>query len=141
MSKSATVTISYEEALAKLKKGNEAYITAETSSGNVSPELRSSTCVNGQKPYAVIVTCADSRVVPEHIFSAGIGELFVIRVAGNVIDDVVLGSIEYAADHLNTPLVVVMGHTHCGAVGAAIKGEGDGNIKAITDEIRLAIAA
>lgn len=83
--------------------------------------------------------CFDSRVIPEHIFSAGIGELFVIRLAGNVIDDHQLGSIEYAAGHLGCKLVVVLGHTHCGAVDAAIHHQPEGYIKYITDEIKKAI--
>ena len=78
-------------------------------------------------------------MIPEAIFSAGIGELFVIRVAGNVIDDHQLGSIEYAAGHLGCKLVVVLGHDHCGAVDAAIHHDPDGYVKFITDEIRLAI--
>ncbi|MCH5259096.1 MAG: carbonic anhydrase, partial [Lachnospiraceae bacterium] len=81
----------------------------------------------------------DSRVIPESIFNAGIGELFVIRVAGNVIDNHQLGSIEYAAEHLGSPLVVVMGHNHCGAVGAAIGGGAENFINYITDEIKKAI--
>ena len=78
-------------------------------------------------------------MIPETIFSAGLGELFVIRVAGNVIDDPQLGSIEYAAGHLGSPVVVVLGHTHCGAVDAAINSDPEGYIKFITDEIKLAI--
>lgn len=94
---------------------------------------------NGQHPYAIIITCSDSRVIPEAIFAAGIGELFVIRVAGNVIDNHQLGSIEYAAGHLGAPLVVVLGHTHCGAVDAAINHDPEGYIKFITDKIKDAI--
>ena len=90
--------ISAEEALQKLKQGNETYLTAKANPGNVSPEIRKDTCDNGQHPYAIVVTCSDSRVIPESIFSAGIGELFTIRVAGNVIHDFELGSVEYAAD-------------------------------------------
>ena len=85
------------------------------------------------------MTCSDSRVIPECIFSAGIGELFVIRVAGNVIDDHQLGSVEYAAEHLGIRLVVVLGHDHCGAVDAAINHDPEGYIKFITDEIKTAI--
>ena len=95
-----------------------------------------STWTKGQSPYAIIVTCSDSRVIPENIFSAGIGELFVIRLAGNIIDDHQLGSIEYAAGHLGCRLVVVLGHTHCGAVDAAINSEPAGYIRCITDEIK-----
>ena len=129
------------EALQKLKEGNQTYLTAKAAGGDVSPELRAKTCAEGQTPYAILVTCSDSRVIPEAIFSAGIGDLFVIRVAGNVIDDHQLGSIEYAAGHLGSRLVVVLGHDHCGAVDAAIHHDPDGYIKFITDEIRIAIGS
>lgn len=131
--------VSAEEALKKLQAGNDAYLTAKTGSGDISPEIRKDTCENGQFPYAIVVTCSDSRVIPESIFSAGIGELFVIRVAGNVMDNHQIGSVEYAADHLGCKLVVVLGHTNCGAVGAALGGGAEGYIKFITDEIKLAI--
>lgn len=130
-----------DEALRRLQQGNEKYMTATANAGDISPAIRKETCENGQHPYAIIITCADSRVIPEGIFSAGIGELFVIRVAGNVINDFQLGSVEYAAGHLGSNLVVVLGHTHCGAVGAAVSGHADGFIKAITDEIKAAIGA
>ena len=136
---SAKITYTAEEALEKLKKGTARYLSAETNEGNISPALREQTCAEGPSPYAVIITCSDSRVIPESIFSAGIGELFVIRVAGNVIDDHQLGSIEYAAEHLGCRLIVVMGHDHCGAVGAAIAHESKGYVKSITDEIKKAI--
>lgn len=132
--------LSASEALERLKNGNRDYIGAASSFGEISPEIRRRTFEEGQNPYAVIVTCSDSRVIPESIFSAGIGELFVIRVAGNVIDRHQLGSIEYAADHLDTRLVVVLGHSRCGAVEAAIGGNSDGYIKFITEEIQKAIA-
>ena len=96
--------VSAEQALQKLKDGNSEYLSAKTSSGDISLEKRVNTCDKGQQPYAVIVTCSDSRVIPESIFSAGIGDLFVIRVAGNVIDDHQLGSIEYATEHLGMML-------------------------------------
>ena len=131
--------LSAAEALAKLKEGNQRYLEAETTPGNVSPKIRQLTCDEGQSPYAIVVTCSDSRVIPESIFSAGIGELFVIRVAGNVMDKHQLGSVEYAADHLGCKLVVVLGHEHCGAVGAAITSAPEGYIKYITDEILKAI--
>ncbi len=127
------------EALERLRTGNEAYLKASVPSGDVSPEIRKKTCREGQSPYAVIVTCSDSRVIPESIFSAGIGELFVVRSAGNVIGEHELGSVEYAVEHLRCPLVVVMGHTHCGAVNAAIERQGHGHVKAITDRIADAI--
>ena len=115
------------------------YKHAENGSGDISRRIRLFTWTKGQSPYAIIVTCSDSRVIPENIFSAGIGELFVIRLAGNVIDDQQLGSIEYAAGHLGCRLVVVLGHTHCGAVDAAINQEPSGYIRYITDEIKKAI--
>lgn len=134
-----TENLSAAEALKKLYEGNERYLSADTNSGDISLQRRHETCENGQSPYAIVVACSDSRVIPEGIFSAGIGELFVIRVAGNVIDSHQLGSIEYAADHLGTKLIVVLGHDHCGAVGAALQGEPGGYVKYITDEIRKAI--
>lgn len=131
--------ISADEALLRLKEGNEKYLTADKGCGDISARIRAYTCEHGQKPYAVIVTCSDSRVIPECIFNADIGDLFVIRVAGNVIDDHQLGSVEYAAEHLGIRLVAVLGHDHCGAVDAAISHDPDGYIKFITDEIKSAI--
>lgn len=132
-------TMSVRDALQSLKEGNLKYLAACHNGGDISPAIRTKTCEEGQHPYAVIVACSDSRVIPEAIFSAGIGELFVIRVAGNVIDDHQLGSIEYAASHLGCKLVLVLGHDHCGAVDAAIHHDPNGYVKFITDEIRLAI--
>lgn len=77
--------------------------------------------MKGQNPYAIILTCSDSRVAPEYIFDQGFGDMFVIRVAGNTVNDAVLGSIEYAIEHLKTSLIVVMGHEKCGAVAAAME--------------------
>lgn len=131
--------LSAKEAMEKLKNGNEIYISNDHSMTNISHEIRQDVLVNGQHPYAVIVSCSDSRVIPEEIFSAGIGDLFVIRVAGNVIDDHQLGSIEYATEHLGCKLVLVLGHNHCGAVDAAINHDPQGYIKFITDEIVKAI--
>lgn len=131
--------LSADEALLRLKEGNEKYLNASTCSGDISPAIRKDTYENGQYPYAIVVTCSDSRVIPESMFMTGIGELFVIRVAGNVINNYQLGSVEYASGHLGSKLVVVLGHTNCGAVGAAIEGHADGFIKSITDEIKSAI--
>ena len=91
-----------KEAIQKLKEGNQKYLEAKAGTGDISKELRQQTAEHGQSPYAIIIACSDSRVIPESIFSAGIGELFVIRVAGNVLDNHQLGSIEYAAAHLGT---------------------------------------
>ncbi|MCM1496340.1 MAG: carbonic anhydrase [Bacteroides sp.] len=131
--------VSAAEALTKLKEGNQRYLTATTNTGDISSQIRKYTCDEGQSPYAIIVTCSDSRVIPESIFMAGIGELFVIRVAGNVMDKHQLGSVEYAADHLGSRLVVVLGHEHCGAVGAAMGAKPGGYVQYITDEICKAI--
>ena len=128
-----------QEAVSRLQMGNKRYVAAMQCIGDTSQTQREKTLSEGQRPYAVIVTCSDSRVIPESIFSAGIGDLFVIRIAGNVMDDHQLGSIEYAAEHLGCSLVVVLGHTHCGAVDAAMNHEPAGYIKFITDEIIKAI--
>lgn len=96
----------------------------------------------GQHPIAIIVGCSDSRVTPEIIFDQGLGDLFVVRVAGNVVDDHALGSIEYAAEHLHTSLIVVLGHDRCGAVQAAISGDdAPGHIQSIVESIRPAVDA
>ena len=125
----------------RLIEGNRRSLTAVQNPGEYSPALRLDTAENGQRPYAIVISCADSRVVPESIFSAGLGELFVIRIAGNVLDAHQLGSIEYAAAHLGCKLILVLGHTRCGAVSAALGGGGDGFIRYITDEILSAIGA
>ncbi len=117
----------------RLMSGNRKYVAGPDAA------LRIDTAENGQHPYAIVVCCSDSRVIPEQIFSCGIGELFVIRVAGNVLDRHQLGSIEYAAGHLGCRKVIVLGHTGCGAVSAALSGGGDGFIKYITDDILEAI--
>ena len=131
--------ISAEEAKQKLIEGNQKYLDAKAASGDVSRELRRKTAEQGQYPYAIVITCSDSRVIPESIFSAGIGDLFVIRVAGNVLDNHQLGSIEYAAEHLKTKLIVMLGHTRCGAVGSVIAGHSGGYIDYILRDIALAI--
>ena len=127
-------------ALERLKEGNKVYINSARAVGDISQQKRCDTFKNGQTPYVVIVSCSDSRVIPEAIFSAGIGDLFVIRVAGNVVGNYELGSIEYAVNHLGCTLVVVLGHTGCGAVSAAL-GENCGFVKHIADEIKRAIGA
>ncbi len=127
---------SADEVVDFMLEGNELYIKATQNSGNISSDIRRDTKENGQHPYATVITCSDSRVPAEHIFSAGIGELFVIRTAGNVIGDFELGSVEYGAEHLGTKLILVLGHTNCGAVDATLNGGAHGNIEKITDEIK-----
>lgn len=131
----------YEEAIEKLKKGNLAYLTALLSGGDISPARRKQTAREGQFPYAAILTCADSRVIPESIFQAGLGELFVVRVAGNVACETAIGSMEYAVRHLKVRLVLVLGHEGCGAVGAALHGGEEGHIGTIMREIQAAIGS
>jgi carbonic anhydrase len=98
-----------------------------------------------QHPKAIVLTCSDSRLPPELIFNKGLGDLFVIRVAGNISDDAVVGTIEYAVGHLHTQLVVVMGHNNCGAIAAAVAdlqnpvNEIDNHIRSLTDKIEQAI--
>ena len=116
-----------------MKLGNDNFISTS------SAELRRKTAEEGQTPYAIVICCSDSRVIPEQIFSAEIGDLFVIRVAGNVLDNHQMGSIEYAASHLHCDQIIVLGHTGCGAVSAALSGHSDGFIKYITDDIQEAI--
>ena len=118
----------------RLMRGNLRWQEA----GAETADKRRETAQNGQRPYAIVIACSDSRVIPEQIFGAGLGELFVIRVAGNVLDRHQLGSIEYAAGHLDCKKIVMLGHTRCGAVSAALSGGGDGFIKYITDESLLA---
>ncbi|MFH0736603.1 MAG: carbonic anhydrase [bacterium] len=109
-----------EKSLQTLLEGNKRFVSGTFSQKNYSEELKELT--KGQHPYAIIVCCSDSRVPPEIIFDESLGKLFVVRVAGNVIDSVTLGSIEYAAEHLHTNLLVVLGHESCGAVNAALDG-------------------
>ncbi|MBE5760078.1 MAG: carbonic anhydrase [Clostridiales bacterium] len=127
------------EALQKLMHGDDEYVHGTSNHAELTEEVRHETTVHGQHPYAVVVTCSDARVPPEHIFSAGIGELFVIRNAGNLISDIDLGSIEYAVEHLGATLVVIMGHTHCGAVAAALEGDGESFIHRIIEEVKHGI--
>ncbi|HXK49763.1 MAG TPA: carbonic anhydrase [Clostridiales bacterium] len=129
----------FEEALDLLKEGNSRYSGNEMTHPNQDLN-RMLEVAKGQNPFAVILTCSDSRVVPEFIFDCGIGELFVIRNAGNIVDETVLGTIEYAIEHLHVPLVVVLGHSSCGAVTAAHKGHFcEGYLNTILQEIDPAI--
>ena len=127
--------------LDKLIAGNEEYAVNGRYTGNVCRELRLKTAKEGQHPYAIVIACSDSREIPETIFNVGIGELFVIRVAGNVLDNHQLGSIEYAASHLDANLIIMMGHTKCGAIGATLAAHGgsDRYIKYIMEDIRAAV--
>ena len=119
----------------RLEAGNKKYIEI------VDKRRLKATADNGQQPFAIVICCSDSRVIPEQIFGAEIGDIFVIRVAGNVLDRHQLGSIEYAAGHLDCNHIIVLGHTGCGAVTAALSGGGDGFIQYITDDILEAVGS
>jgi carbonic anhydrase len=130
-----------DEALQKLMDGNKRYVAGDLLKKDVGDTKRQE-LTKGQKPFAIVITCSDSRVPPEILFDQGLGDIFVIRVAGNVVDPIALGSIEYGAEHLHAPLVFILGHTKCGAVTATLeaKGEPEGNIGAIVKKIQPAAA-
>ncbi|MBF0421602.1 MAG: carbonic anhydrase [Magnetococcales bacterium] len=128
--------VSADQALQWLKEGNKRFLDGKAERPNLSPDRIADTFANGQHPFATIISCSDSRVPVEHVFDRGIGDLFVIRVAGNVVHTDETGTTEYGAGHLNTPLVVVMGHTKCGAVTAVVKGDKvGGSIPKLVDRI------
>jgi carbonic anhydrase len=132
-------SISANEALKKLLDGNERYSKAQDSSSKP-VRMRRLEVAQKQHPFAVIVACSDSRVSPEIVFDQNLGDLFVIRVAGNVVDDLALGSIEYAVEHLGVRLILVQGHERCGAVAAAVQGgETHGHVKKLVEEITPAV--
>jgi carbonic anhydrase len=109
-----------DDALQRLKAGNARFVAGTARFATVQKEILAD-LLKGQHPYATILCCSDSRVPPELIFDAGFGDLFIVRVAGNVISPEVVGSLQYAGRHLQTPLFIVLGHTNCGAVAAAIE--------------------
>ncbi|EMI52350.1 carbonic anhydrase [Rhodopirellula sallentina] len=115
-------TVDSDTAIRLLTEGNSRFVAGESIHPHEAFSWRAN-LENEQHPWAVLLTCSDSRVPPELIFDQGFGDLFVIRVAGNIVDTDVIASIEYAVDYLDTQLVVVMGHTHCGAVTAAVDSE------------------
>jgi carbonic anhydrase len=126
-------------ALEKLMAGNQRYVTDQLVHHHQSGR-RMRALATGQHPFAVILGCADSRVPPEIIFDQGLGDLFVIRVAGNILDDAILGSIEYAVEELGTSLVLVVGHERCGAVAATVKhAEVAGHISTLINAIQPAV--
>jgi carbonic anhydrase len=136
-------TISGDEALQRLIEGNKLYVAGGPRHPNQTEERRIEVA-SGQKPIAVILGCSDSRVPPEVIFDQGLGDLFVVRVAGNIVDSAVQGSIEYAVAELGVPLIVVLGHQRCGAVKATVEvvekgGQLPGQIEAIADRIKPAV--
>ncbi len=114
-----------DQVIERLKEGNERFVNNSLNS-DLQDGQRRSELTGGQAPWAIVLSCADSRVVPEHAFDTGRGELFVLRVAGNIANTDTIASIEYAVAHLGTGVIVVMGHESCGAVGAALAGGDNG---------------
>jgi carbonic anhydrase len=132
-------SISPEVALAKLNAGNARFVARPMSEAKPTAQRRAETA-RAQHPFAIIVTCADSRTSPELVFDQNLGDLFVIRTAGNLIDDHGLGSIEYAVNHLGTRLIVVLGHERCGAVEAALASPtAPGHINSLVRDIQPAV--
>ncbi len=139
MMQTVNVKRSGDEVLEMLLNGNERFISGKCEHPNHCEESRKG-LINGQEPLAVVLTCADSRVPPVDVFDQGLGDLFVVRVAGNIINDQILGSIEYAVAHLHTPLVMVMGHSSCGAITAVSQNvKLNGHIASLTAPIDAAL--
>lgn len=137
--------ITPDEALARLLEGNRRYVANKSFCPNESATTRTK-LATGQAPFAIILGCSDSRVPPEVVFDFGLGDLFVIRVAGNIVEDAGVGSIEYAVEHLGTPLIVVLGHERCGAVKATIEtleagAEAPGHIAELVRKLKPAVEA
>lgn len=133
--------LTWQQALDRLKNGNENFVEDKLD-GKLQDSSRRDALTGGQSPYAIVLSCADSRVVPELAFDTGLGEIFVIRVAGNVANTESIASIEYAVAHLGTNLIVVLGHESCGAVTAAIGGGNAGyNLNMLLAHITPAIEA
>jgi carbonic anhydrase len=131
-------------ALKQLQEGNQRFVTGQMQHPGQDAQRRQQLSQH-QQPFAVILTCSDSRLPPEVVFDQGLGDLFEVRVAGNIVDAALLGSVEYAVEHLGTPLVVVMGHQSCGAVSATLESiqhhtEPHGNIAALVSAITPAVA-
>jgi carbonic anhydrase len=137
-----TQKITPHEALAALKEGNARFVCGKTEGPNRTKKRRLETGELGQKPLAILVSCSDSRVPPEILFDMGIGDIFIIRVAGNICGVSEMGTIEYGVEHLHIPLIVVMGHSKCGAVTAVVKGEQvHGNLLSLAERIAPAVQA
>lgn len=131
---------SAEAALKRLEEGNQRFAAGNAKHAHQDPARRHETVTDGQHPFAAILACADSRVPPELVFDQGLGDLFVVRVAGNICGRDECGSLEYAVEHLQTPLLIVIGHTRCGAVTAAVEHvQEHGSIPALLQRIEPAV--
>ena len=130
-----------KDALNKLIAGNKRYLEGNLEHPHQTQKRRGD-LASGQEPFACVLSCADSRVPPEIVFDQGLGDLFVLRVAGNVVNDMIVGSLEYAVEHLGAPLIVVLGHKRCGAVSATVQGgEVPGKIGCLVQAIQPAVDA
>ncbi len=133
------------EAIERLKEGNQRFVSGVRCINTIVKQIQRADFVNGQAPFAIILGCSDSRVPAEIVFDQGLGDLFVIRVAGNIVAPSQIGSVEFAAERFGTPLVVVLGHSKCGAVMATIKElelsnkERSCNVQSIVGRIRPAV--
>lgn len=139
------MTISAQQALQRLREGNARFVSDSTRAGEGVARSRREALVGGQQPHTIILGCSDSRVPAEIIFDQGLGDLFVIRVAGNIIAPSLVGSVEFAAERFGTRLVVVLGHTQCGAVLATLENlerpaaDRSPNLSSIVDRIRPSV--
>src|SRR5204863_6099173 len=139
--------ISGAEALALLRDGNRRFVLNQSTSAPAANHARRISLVSGQEPFAIVLGCSDSRVPAELVFDLGFGDLFVIRVAGNIVAPSQVGSVEFAASHFGTRLVVVLGHSQCGAILATLEElqqpseRQSRNLRAIVDRIRPSVEA
>ena len=137
--------ISAREALARLQDGNRRFVSGVRSLDTLTSQMRRGQLLDGQTPFAIVLGCSDSRVPAEIVFDQGLGDLFVIRVAGNVVAPSQIGSVEFAAERYNTRLVVVLGHSKCGAILATLEELGrpkesqSPNLRAIVDRVRPSV--
>lgn len=128
--------LSGKEALQLLRDGNKRFTAGNLAAKDMGKTRREELVSKGQDPFAIIITCSDSRVPPELLFDQALGDLFVIRTAGNIVDPIAVGSAEYAIEHLGVQLLVILGHSNCGAVKATVDGgEAPGSIAAIVSKI------
>ena len=137
--------VSAAEALARLKAGNQRFVVSKLEHPRQTAKRRTELATS-QHPFAIVLGCADSRTSPELVFDQGLGDVFVVRVAGNVLNDETVGSIEYAVEHLGAQLIVVLGHERCGAIQAAretiaAKAEAPGHIQSLVKAIAPAVEA
>lgn len=136
----AQQTVDPETAQRRLVEGNRRFVQNRPMHPHASAQRRVTIGLSGQHPFAIVLSCADSRVPPENVFDAGLGDLFVVRVAGHIVDDAVIGSIEYASQHLGARLLVVLGHEKCGAVQAAIDNLREAHLRYLVEAIQPAVA-